>query len=211
MPDFRLSLLVAALVLAGCNREPAAIAEPVAEPVAAAAPAAPANACPPQPAREPVAADAPKPEFPTLVVETFDDGCFDLAQQRGKWVVVNFWATWCNPCLKEIPDLAEFDAKRDDVQVVGLAFEEIERADMEAFLVEHPIAYPFAIVDTMAPPADFTIPPALPMTVLIDPQGKVVQTKYGPVTSAELATLIDGHAAAASEAADTAAAEKPAT
>jgi thiol-disulfide isomerase/thioredoxin len=194
MPDFRPCLFAAALVLAACGREPAA---PAATPaatapavVAAAVEPAHPNACPPQPAPAPVAADAPKPEIPTLVVDTFDDGCFDLSAQRGKWVVVNFWATWCNPCLKEIPDLAAFDAARDDVQVVGLAFEDIDRAAMADFLKEHPISYPFAIVDTTAPPADFVIPPALPMTVLIAPDGRVAKSYYGPVTTADLDKLI---------------------
>ncbi|MGH8028449.1 MAG: TlpA family protein disulfide reductase, partial [Arenimonas sp.] len=92
--------------------------------------------------------------------------------------------------LKEIPDLAAFDAARDDVQVVGLAYEEIERADMEAFLKEHPISYPFAIVDVYAPPVDFGTPPGLPMTVLIAPDGKVAKKFFGPTTSAALDKLI---------------------
>jgi thiol-disulfide isomerase/thioredoxin len=172
-----------ASAIAGCSGAPArADTAPVAAaPVAPAAPAAPA-------APEKTAA---KPEIPTLVVDTYDDGRFDLAQHRGKWVVVNFWATWCNPCLKEIPDLAEFDAQRDDVDVVGLAYEEIERPDLEAFLKEHPIPYPFAVIDVFAPPADFDTPAGLPMTYLIAPDGKVAKQFLGPTTSAELARLID--------------------
>ncbi|MGH8029093.1 MAG: TlpA family protein disulfide reductase, partial [Arenimonas sp.] len=114
-------------LLAACERAPA--------PAVSAAPA-PA----PTPAPAPVAPPAPvaNPDFPSLSIDTWDDGHFDLATHRGQWVVVNFWATWCAPCLQEIPDLAEFDARRDDVQVIGLAFEEIERADMAAFLKEHP-------------------------------------------------------------------------
>ena len=172
-----LAALLALVLLAACDRAPApapAAVEPA--PVAAPAPAEPA---PPA-----------NPDFPSLVIDTWDDGRFDLAAHRGQWVVVNFWATWCAPCLKEIPDLAEFDAKREDVQVVGLAFEEIERADMEAFLKEHPIDYPFAIVDVTAPPADFGTPPGLPMTVLVAPDGKVVKKFFGPTTSAELDALI---------------------
>jgi thiol-disulfide isomerase/thioredoxin len=132
------------------------------------------------------------------MVDTWTGGCFDLAEHRGKWVVVNFWATWCNPCLKEIPDLAEFDARREDVQVVGLAYEEIERADMEAFLKEHPIPYPFAVIDVFAPPADFDTPRGLPMTYLIAPDGKVAKKFFGPVTSAQLDALIAGAEKAAS-------------
>ena len=130
--------------------------------------------------------EAAKPEVPSLVVDTFDGGKFDLAQHRGNWVVVNFWATWCTPCLKEIPDLDAFDQSRKDVDVIGLAYEEIERADMEAFLKEHVISYPIAVIDVYKPPADFDTPRGLPMTYLIAPDGKVARQFLGPVGSADL-------------------------
>jgi len=119
---------------------------------------------------------------------------WNLLDHRGKWVVVNFWATWCTPCLAEIPDLAQFDAARADVDVIGLAYEEIEHADMVAFLAKRPIPYPIAVLDVYAPPPDFETPRGLPMTYLIAPDGKVAKTFLGPVTSAELAKLIDGGA-----------------
>jgi thiol-disulfide isomerase/thioredoxin len=171
--------LAFALSLAACARAP----EPPAPPAAPAAPAPPA---------EPAASPAPAPnlEFPSLAIDTFDGRRFVLADQRGKWVIVNFWATWCGPCLEEIPDLAEFDARRDDVVVVGLAYEEIERAEMEAFLKEHPVPYPFAIIDVTAPPPDFGNVPGLPMTVLVSPEGRVVKKFFGATTSAELDKLI---------------------
>jgi len=189
------------LLLSGCAREaaapptptPAALpAAPASNPTAAASPAPAAGATTAAGAKAQV--DAPKPDYPTLVVRTFDGKPWDLKEHRGRWVVVNFWATWCTPCLAEIPDLARFDAERADVDVIGLAYEEIEHADMVAFLAKRPIPYPIAVLDVYAPPADFDSPRGLPMTYLIAPDGKVAKNFFGPVTSAELAKLIDGAA-----------------
>lgn len=148
-------------------------------------------------ARTAAAKPASSKAMPALTVETFRGDTFNLADHRGKWVVVNFWATWCAPCLKEIPDFNAFAKSRPDVQFIGLAYEEIARADMEAFLKDHPINYPFAILDVYNPPADFDTPRGLPMTVLIAPDGKVAKTFLGPVTSTDLATAIDDKGIAA--------------
>jgi len=140
----RFAFAIAMLLLAACSRSaPPPATEPVAD---APAPAATVAAAMPGPDGGEMAPDTVK-EFPSLEVESFAGGHWSLAQRRGKWVVVNFWATWCNPCLKEIPELDAFDKEREDVEVIGLAYEEIERPDMEAFLKEHPFAYPGALVD----------------------------------------------------------------
>ena len=131
---------------------------------------------------------------PAVRVTTLDGAVFDLAQHRGHWVVVNFWATWCAPCIKEIPDLSAFDREREDVAVIGLAFEEIEVADLEAFLSRHPASYPIALVDVYDPPADFEVPRGLPTTVLVAPDGTVAERFLGPVTGAQLAQAIGKHA-----------------
>lgn len=171
-------------------------ASPDAGPAEAATPiadAAPSDTAPAEgaPADAPAAADAAKPTHPALAVDTVDHGRFDLAAQRGQWVVVNFWATWCAPCLKEIPDLNALDAKREDLVIIGLAYEEITPEAMRAFYVEKvKPEYPVAIVDVYNPPADFDTPRGLPFTVLVAPDGAVAHKFLGPVTGADIEAKI---------------------
>jgi thiol-disulfide isomerase/thioredoxin len=154
------------------------------------------NAALPAPAAPASAAPSDKSN-PRLKVTTIDGKPYDLADQCGHWVVVNFWATWCGPCLQEMPELTAFTKTRKDVAVIGLDFEEIERPVLEAFLKEHHPGYPIALVDTYHPPADFDTPRALPASYLIGPDGARVYKFLGPITLKELRQQIDkatGHA-----------------
>ena len=165
-----------ALGLAACQRNaapPAAHAPPAAATSAHAAPTGPS-------------AQAPATDMPALRVTTVDGKPFDLAEHRGRWVVVNFWATWCGPCLKEMPELSALDAMREHVEVIGLDYEEITPADLRAFLQKHPVVYPVAIVDVYEPPKDFAPPRGLPTTWLIAPDGRVAKQFLGPVTARDI-------------------------
>jgi len=108
---------------------------------------------------------------------------------------VNFWATWCAPCIKEIPELARFDKARADVDVVGLAFEDSTVDEIRAFLERHPAAYPIAHVDPYLPLAGFAVPRGLPTTYLIGPDGRIAERMIGPVDGKLLARAIDRHVA----------------
>lgn len=130
---------------------------------------------------------------PTLSVITLDGVHFDLSQQNGKWVIVNFWATWCSPCLKELPDISAFvAAHKDTVAAIGLDFEDTDKADVVKFLKHHPLSYPVAQVDIDNPPKDFDVPKGLPNTYVIAPDGDVAKVFLGPVTSKDLAAVIAG-------------------
>ncbi|MFT3756443.1 MAG: TlpA disulfide reductase family protein [Pseudoxanthomonas sp.] len=173
----RIGLLATLAGVSACQRE---AAPPPATPAAEQAPA-------------PAAPNDVTAEYPTLKLPAVDGSTYDLAAHRGKWVVVNFWATWCTPCLAEMPDLDALDRAREDIDVVGLAFDEIETADMLAFLKEHPVSYPVVIIDTFNPPADFAVPRGLPMTYLIAPDGKALKPFLGPVTAKEIERAIAAH------------------
>lgn len=134
--------------------------------------------------------DTAKPEMPSLRIATIDGAQYDLAAHRGKWVVVNFWATWCSPCLKEMPELSALDAMREHIDVIGLAYEDIEPDAMKEFLKTHPVVYPVAIVDVYDPPQDFATPRGLPMTYLLSPDGKVAKQFLGPVTAKDIEVVI---------------------
>lgn len=136
------------------------------------------------------AAHAATAKQPTLAITTLDGAHFDLATQRGKWVVVNFWATWCGPCIKEMPDIDAFVASRKDVAAIGLAFEDTDKAEVVAFAKAHPVKYPLALLDVYKPPADFDPPRGLPTTYLIAPDGRVAKKFTGPITATDLEKAI---------------------
>lgn len=105
-----------------------------------------------------------------------------LSDYRGEWVVVNYWATWCAPCRKEIPDLSRLHDSAEDITVLGLAFEDTEVEAFERFLQNYPATYPILLVDVFDPPEAFGAPRALPTTHLVNANGQNVHTWIGPVT-----------------------------
>ncbi|MDR2011845.1 MAG: TlpA family protein disulfide reductase [Rhodanobacter sp.] len=129
---------------------------------------------------------------PVLKVATLDGGSFDLAAARGHWVIVNFWATWCSPCIKEMPDISAFVAAHPEVRAIGLAFEDTDKAEVQAFVKAHPVKYPIAQIDIYAPPADFDTPRGLPLTYLIAPDGSIAKTFTGPIMATDLKKAIAG-------------------
>lgn len=169
------SMLAVGLVLSACRQE---------------TPAPPAAAPSPPVVQAPAPKEGQAAEAPALNIGTVDGSSYDLLAHRGKWVVVNFWATWCAPCLKEMPELSALDAMREHIEVIGLAYEEIDAKEMRDFLSQRPVVYPIAIVDVANPPADFATPRGLPMTYLIAPDGKVAKQFLGPVTAHEIEAAI---------------------
>ncbi len=133
---------------------------------------------------------AAMPERPTLSLTTLDGQPWSLAAQRGHWVIVNYWATWCSPCIKEMPAISRFVRAHAKVRAIGVAYDDSDPADIRAFIAEHPVSYPIAQVTLDTPPKDFDDPANLPVTYLIAPDGRVARRFVGPLKTASLASLI---------------------
>jgi thiol-disulfide isomerase/thioredoxin len=117
-----------------------------------------------------------------------------LDQYRGKWVVVNYWATWCGTCRKELPELVSLHEKHrnQDIVVVGINFESISPQNLKDFVAEQKIAYPVLRSEPVRRTPLGPVP-ALPTTYLIDPAGKVVAGEVGRVTRQDLEDYIAAH------------------
>lgn len=134
-----------------------------------------------------VMADAVKFALPDL-----DGRTQSLEQYRGKWVVVNYWATWCPPCLEEIPDLVDFhDRHKDsDAVVVGVNYEDIGVDRLSAFVDSYLMSYPILRSDPFVESPLGPVP-GLPTTYIIDPDGNRVARQVGPLTSEQLEAYIE--------------------
>ena len=113
-----------------------------------------------------------------------------LSDFQGKWVIVNYWATWCPPCLEEIPDLVDlYEENRDTIVVLGIAFEDVNEDYLREFVDSHMISYP--VMNTEPVPVTALGPVmGLPTSYIISPEGERVARQEGPVTREAIETYI---------------------
>lgn len=109
---------------------------------------------------------------------------------RGQWVLVNYWAEWCKPCLEEIPELNELD-KAPDIAVLGVNFDGVTGAELVALGERMGIEFTMLAEDP-ASRFDWRVPVALPATFVVNPEGDLLETRFGPQTETDIRALIGG-------------------
>lgn len=113
-----------------------------------------------------------------------------IEKLRGQWVVINYWAQWCKPCIEEIPQLNSLDRTYDQVTVLGVNYDGASGAELAQQRQKLGVAFASLEAD---PAAELGIsrPVVLPTTLVLDPAGKLVATLLGPQTLEALIEVTD--------------------
>ena len=110
----------------------------------------------------------------------------NLDQLRGQWVVINYWAQWCKPCIKEIPELNKLNQQYRQVTVLGVNYDGATGQELDLQLEKLGIAFTTLPGDP-ARQLGVPRPVVLPTTLILDPQGQLHATLVGPQTLESLA------------------------
>ncbi len=127
-----------------------------------------------------------------LALSNVDGSEHNLNDFKGNWIVVNFWATWCPPCIAEMPDLQSFHDKHSDngAMVIGVNVEDLSNEQILSFLDTYSISYPIFRGANMMNSKLGSVS-GLPTTFLVSPQGTVEARQVGSVTSEMIENFIE--------------------
>lgn len=111
------------------------------------------------------------------------------ADFSGKWLLINYWAEWCKPCITEIPELNQFAADNKDANVIGINYDVFPIEKEQAIIKKLNIKFP-VVRARMHEHYGYSMPMALPTTVVISPDGKVKKILAGPQTAETLSAAV---------------------
>tara|TARA_Y100001934_G_C11996259_1_gene605521 strand:- start:282 stop:743 length:462 start_codon:yes stop_codon:yes gene_type:complete len=118
-------------------------------------------------------------------IEVFNGSNTNISNLNGNWIVINYWADWCAPCIKEIPELNEFAQENKDLIVYTFNFDQLEVEDLKPIAKKFDIKVPSLI----SHPRDIwgiPTPPAVPATFFINPNGEITTSLFRPQTKEDL-------------------------
>ncbi|OIR04577.1 thiol-disulfide oxidoreductase ResA [mine drainage metagenome] len=114
-----------------------------------------------------------------------------LSNYKGRWVLVNYWATWCPPCLEEVPDLVNLydHHRKKDLMVIGVVFDYKNVKEVTDYMDDMLMSYPVVLGDD-AVIAQIGSAEVLPTTFIYNPQGVLVKVKRGLITKQYVESII---------------------
>lgn len=112
-----------------------------------------------------------------------------LSDFQGEWLLVNYWASWCKPCIHEIPELNLVNAE-PGIQVMGYNFDQLSGDALTQEVTKFEIAYP-SLITKPDKIFDQTVPGGIPATMLIDPDGEFREWLMGPQTKMSILSAIE--------------------
>lgn len=173
-----LVLMVLASVMTGC--------QPKVEPTtpAGTAPTTTATAPTTPPAEPTIKQDEPAPP---INLPQLDGTYVSLEDYKGKYVFVNFWATWCKFCVKEIPDLEAFDAANEDIVVLGVNSME-SKAVVEKYVKDNKMKLP-VVLDEKGIVSQQYMVSSYPTTFVLDKQGNLIGVVQGMLEPKQLESI----------------------
>ncbi len=120
----------------------------------------------------------------------FDGSSGNLEELKGKWLVVNYWADWCPPCIKELPELSSFYvSNKSEVNVFAYNFDQLEGQELEDQILRFGVEVPSLLTN----PEDlfqWETPSSLPATFIVGPEGTLLKELIGPQTKESLEKII---------------------
>jgi thiol-disulfide isomerase/thioredoxin len=122
-------------------------------------------------------------EAPSFSLTSLDGTTVKSSALKGSIVVLNFWATWCQPCMTEIPELKEL-AKSNKAKVIGIALDPDGASIVKPFVASHDINYTVLVGDEEVFQRFNGV--GIPYTLLLDPSQRIVKIYRGPTTKADL-------------------------
>jgi peroxiredoxin len=134
---------------------------------------------------------AQQQKAPNFSLKSADGKTYQLSQLKGKVVIVNFWATWCGPCRREIPDFIEAykKYKSQGLEIIGVSVDEDGWSKVKPFVTENKINYPVVLMDKKVV-SDYGNFNAIPTTFVVDKNGDIVDTHTGVMTMSQLESKI---------------------